>query len=108
MVRSLWNTEIVSDPEVRQGEPVLAGTTTSVRAIAELWNQGMAPEEIPLHLPHLPHFGKSFAALYYYLAIARKSMPTLRQIASWSSGRASALTQQPARLQLGGVSGLRL
>lgn len=58
--------EIVSDPAVRQGEPIVAGTTTPVRAIAELWNQGMAPEEIPIHLPHL-ETRQVFAALHYYL-----------------------------------------
>src|SRR5438270_13991436 len=58
--------EIVSDPAVRDGEPVVAGSATPVRAIAELWNQGMPPEEIPLHLPHL-QLRQVFAALYYYL-----------------------------------------
>lgn len=58
--------EIVSDPALRHGEPILAGTATPVRAVAELWNQGMAPEEVPLHLPHLS-LQKVFAALSYYL-----------------------------------------
>jgi uncharacterized protein (DUF433 family) len=58
--------EIESNPSIRQGEPVITGSTTPVRAIAELWNQGMAPEEIPLHLPHL-EIRQVFAALYYYL-----------------------------------------
>lgn len=46
---------------------MIAGSATPVRAIAELWNQGMAPEEVPLHLPHL-QTRQVFAALYYYLA----------------------------------------
>ena len=58
--------EIVSDPAIRQGEPILAGTATSVRAVAELWNQGMAPEEVPVHLPHLT-VQQVFAALHYYV-----------------------------------------
>ena len=45
--------EIVSDPSLHQGEPVIAGTATPVRAVAELWDRGVAPEEIPLRLPHL-------------------------------------------------------
>jgi uncharacterized protein (DUF433 family) len=57
--------EIVSDPNLRHGEPILAGTATPVRAVAELWNQGMSPEEIPLHLPHLT-IQSVFAALHYY------------------------------------------
>ena len=58
--------EIVSDPAVRQAEPVIAGTTTSVRVVAELWQQGLAPEEIALRLPHL-QIRQVFAALYYAL-----------------------------------------
>ncbi len=58
--------EIVSDPAIRHGEPVLAGTATPVRAVAELWNLGLAPEEVPLRLPHLT-VQQVFAALWYYL-----------------------------------------
>jgi uncharacterized protein (DUF433 family) len=57
---------IVTDLAIRNGEPVLAGTATPVRAVAELWSQGVAPEEIPLHLSHL-NVQQVFAALYYYL-----------------------------------------
>lgn len=59
------DSEIVTDPAIRHGEPILAGTATPVRAIVELWNQGMAPEEIPIHLPYLT-LQKIFAALHYY------------------------------------------
>ena len=58
--------EIVSDPAIRHGEPVLAGTATPVRAVAEFWNLGLAAEEILLRLPHLT-VRRVFAALYYYL-----------------------------------------
>jgi uncharacterized protein (DUF433 family) len=58
--------EIVLDPRLRHGEPTLAGTATPVRAIAELWNQGLAPEEVTIRLPHLT-LRQVFAALYYYL-----------------------------------------
>jgi uncharacterized protein (DUF433 family) len=57
---------ITSNPAIHGGEPILAGTATPVRAIAELWNQGMPAEEIPLHLPHLK-LDQVFAALHYYL-----------------------------------------
>jgi uncharacterized protein (DUF433 family) len=57
---------IVSEPHIRGGEPVLAGTSTPVRAVAELWNQGVAAEEIPLRLPHLA-ISQVFEALHYYL-----------------------------------------
>ena len=41
------------------------GTRTPVRAIVELWRQGIAPEEIPTHLPHLT-LAQVFDALSYY------------------------------------------
>jgi uncharacterized protein (DUF433 family) len=59
--------EIVSSSSLHNGEPVVEGTATPVRAIAELWNQGLSPEEIPLRLPHL-ELRQVFAALYYYLS----------------------------------------
>jgi uncharacterized protein (DUF433 family) len=58
--------QVVSDPAIHRGEPILAGRSTPVRAIAELWIQGMAAEEIPLHLPHV-QLQQVFAALHYYL-----------------------------------------
>jgi uncharacterized protein (DUF433 family) len=60
------SSEIVSEPRILSGEPVIAGTATTVRAIAEMWTLGMAPEEIPIHLPHL-QLSQVFAALHYYL-----------------------------------------
>jgi uncharacterized protein (DUF433 family) len=56
---------IVSDPVLLQGEPVVAGTKTPVRAIVELWRLGVRPEEIPLHLPHLT-LSQVFDALSFY------------------------------------------
>jgi uncharacterized protein (DUF433 family) len=64
---SFSDEQIVSDPAIHGGEPILVGTSTSVQAIAELWKQGRAAEEIPLHLPHLK-LQQVFAALYYYLS----------------------------------------
>ena len=59
--------EISVNQRIHNGEPIITGTATPVRAIAELWNQGMAAEEIPVHLPHL-NLQQIFAALHYYLA----------------------------------------
>lgn len=87
---------ITSDPAVRHGEPVVTGTATPVRAIAELWNQGMAPEEIPLHLSHL-QLRQVLAALYYYLG-NRQEIDTLiaanRIPESWSGKRFDPSTGQ--------------
>jgi uncharacterized protein (DUF433 family) len=56
---------ITSGSDIRNGEPIIAGTATSVRAVAELWNMGVAPEEVPVRLPHLT-IQQVFAALHYY------------------------------------------
>ena len=55
---------IVTDDAILGGEPVVDGTRTPVRAIVELWQQGIAPEAIPTHLPHLT-LAQVFAALSY-------------------------------------------
>jgi len=57
---------VVCDEALHDGEPIVEGTATTVRAIAELWNQGMPAEEIPIHLPHL-ELVHVFDALRYYL-----------------------------------------
>lgn len=56
---------IVTDDQILSGEPIIKGTRTPVRAIVELWRQGIAPEEIFTHLPHLT-LAQVFDALSYY------------------------------------------
>ena len=56
---------IVTDDRILGGEPIIKGTRTPVRAIVELWRQGVAPEEINTHLPHLT-LAQVFDALSYY------------------------------------------
>jgi len=56
---------IVSDENILSGEPIIKGTRTPVRAIAEIWRLGIMPEEIPQHLPHLM-LAQVFDALSYY------------------------------------------
>lgn len=56
---------IITDDQILSGEPIIKGTRTPVRAIVELWRQGVAPEEIPKHLPHLTP-AQVFDALSYY------------------------------------------
>ncbi len=94
--RTSLDAAIVTDPTIRHGEPVIEGTATPVRAIAELWNQGMPPEEIPLHLSHLS-LQQVFAALHYYLGhrqeidqvIAANRIPE-----AWSGRRFDPATRQ--------------
>lgn len=56
---------IVRDEAILGGEPIVVATRTPVRAIVELWRLGVAPEEVPTHLPHLT-LAQVFDALSYY------------------------------------------
>jgi uncharacterized protein (DUF433 family) len=56
---------IVSDPEILGGEPIVRGTRTPVRAVVEIWRQGVPPEAIPGWLPYLT-MAQVFDALSYY------------------------------------------
>jgi uncharacterized protein (DUF433 family) len=56
---------IVNDDQILSSEPIIEGTRTPIRAIVELWRQGVAPEEIPSQLPHLT-LAQVFDALSYY------------------------------------------
>jgi uncharacterized protein (DUF433 family) len=65
MMRQTEHLYIVTDDQILSGEPIVAGTRTPIRAIVELWRQGITPEEIPNHLPHLT-LAQVFDALSYY------------------------------------------
>jgi uncharacterized protein (DUF433 family) len=65
MIRSTAHRYLVCDPEILGGEPIVIGTRTPVRAVAELWRGGIAPEEIPSDLPHIT-LAQVFDALSYY------------------------------------------
>lgn len=56
---------IVRDERILSSEPIIKGTRTPVRAVFENWRLGYAPEEIPIHLPHLS-LAAVFDALSYY------------------------------------------
>lgn len=56
---------IVKDEEILEGEPIIKGTRTPVRAIVENWRFGLSPEEIIIHLPHLT-LAQVFEVLSYY------------------------------------------
>lgn len=56
---------VTSDKAILNGEPVIKGTRTPVRAIVELYRMGVVPEEVPTHLPHL-RMSQVFDALSYY------------------------------------------
>lgn len=65
MVQETKYLYIVRDDQILHGEPIIKGTRTPVRAIVETWRMGIAPEEIPLGMPHLT-LGQVFGALAYY------------------------------------------
>jgi uncharacterized protein (DUF433 family) len=65
MAISTENRYIVCDPLILGGEPIILGARTPVRAIVDLWRMGIAPEEIPVHLPHLTA-AQVFDALSYF------------------------------------------
>jgi uncharacterized protein (DUF433 family) len=65
MVLATRHRYVVTDPDILSGEPIIEGTRTPIRAIVELWRQGLLAEEIPSHLPRLS-LAQVFDALSYY------------------------------------------
>lgn len=65
MVQTTEHLYIVTDDQILSGEPIIKGTRTPVRAIAEIWRLGIVPEAIPTHLSHLT-LAQVFDALSYY------------------------------------------
>jgi len=56
---------VTRDDSILSGEPIIKGTPTPVRAIVENWRMGVAPQDIPTHLPHLK-LAHIFDALSYF------------------------------------------
>ncbi len=65
MLQATEHCYIVTDSEILNGEPIIKGTRTPVRAIVETWRMGVSPEEIPKGMPHLT-LAQVFDALSYY------------------------------------------
>jgi uncharacterized protein (DUF433 family) len=65
MTQATTHRYVVTDDQILGGEPIIAGTRTPVRAIVEMWRQGLAPETIPNRLPHLT-LAQVFDALSYF------------------------------------------
>lgn len=59
------DTLIEHNPKLRGGRPIIAGTGTTVRAVAGLYKLGLVAEEIATQLPHLS-LAQIYAALTYY------------------------------------------
>ena len=65
MIQATTHLYIVTGNQILNGEPIIKGTRTPVRAIVELWRQGVSPEAIPTQLPHLTP-AQVLDALSYY------------------------------------------
>ncbi|WP_420631366.1 DUF433 domain-containing protein [Candidatus Leptofilum sp.] len=65
MIQATKHRYVISDEAILSGEPIIEGTRTPVRAIVEIWRQGVLPEEIPQQLPHLT-LAQVFDALSFY------------------------------------------
>ena len=52
----------VREHTILDGKATVVGTLPPLRAVVELWRLGLAPEEIPGHLPHLTR-AQAFDAL---------------------------------------------
>ncbi|MFL5807080.1 MAG: DUF433 domain-containing protein [Roseiflexaceae bacterium] len=65
MVQATAHLYIVTDNQILNGEPIIKGTRTPIRAVVEIWRQGVPPEAIPAQLPHLS-LAQVFDALSYY------------------------------------------
>ena len=65
MTQATAHRYIVTDDQILSGEPIIKGTRTPVRAIVEMWRQGLALEAIPNRLPHLT-VAQIFDALSYF------------------------------------------
>lgn len=60
-------TLIVRSPEIRQGQPRVAGTGVTVRRIVGWYKLGLTPEEMVRRIGHL-NIAQVYAALAYYHA----------------------------------------
>ena len=65
MLQTTENRYVVRDERILNGEPIIKGTRTPIRAVVELWRLGQPPEAIPASLPHLT-LAQVFDALSYY------------------------------------------
>ncbi|MBW4484963.1 MAG: DUF433 domain-containing protein [Tildeniella torsiva UHER 1998/13D] len=57
---------VTRNPSILSGEPTIAATRISVRAIVGLWRLGIPPEEIPTQYPQLT-LAQVFDSLSFYL-----------------------------------------
>jgi uncharacterized protein (DUF433 family) len=57
---------VTSDPDILQGEPIIAGTIVAVRDIVQLWESGVKPEAMVGQLFNRVTIAQIFDALSFY------------------------------------------
>lgn len=57
---------VTRDPDILQGEPIIAGTQVTVRDIVVFWKSEVKPEEIPEKLLPLVTAAQVFDAISFY------------------------------------------
>ena len=71
--------QIISDPKILGGKPVIADTRISVELILDKISAGMSEKEILIDYPHLTA-GQIQAAVTYAKKLVQKSKPVKRDL----------------------------
>jgi uncharacterized protein (DUF433 family) len=72
---------VTSDPDILQGEPIVAGTIVAVRDIVQLWKSGEPPEAMRHHLFNRVTIAQVFDALSFYSDYPEQVRPWLEKYA---------------------------
>ena len=74
---------VTRNPEVLQGEPIIADTQVTVRDIVVFWKLGIKPDEIPQKLLQLVTAAQVFDAISFYL----DNQPEIDDRIAWYEAR---------------------
>ncbi|MBI4036198.1 DUF433 domain-containing protein [Candidatus Daviesbacteria bacterium] len=72
--------QIISDPKILGGKPIVAGTRISVELILDRMSAGMSEKEILADYPHLAPEQIHAAVAYAKKLVAQKSRPASEDI----------------------------
>lgn len=72
---------VTSDPDILQGEPIVAGTIVAVRDIVQLWEAGVRPEAMVTHLFNRVTVAQIFDALSFYADYPEQVNPWIEKYA---------------------------
>lgn len=68
--------QIISDPKILGGKPIIAGTRISVELILDRFSAGMSEKEILTDYPHVTAEQVQTAVAYAKELVSQKSKPT--------------------------------